>query len=261
VDYQQRAERSRAETRRPQRPSSYDGVKVTKKTGRDYGSRNSGYVSRHDRRPNSSSRGNGAARAIASILFFPFSLAFGHHRHPTIYISRPSYYYPYHYSYYYYSPYYYSPLYYGPYWWQESPKINYNTYNSYTYIQGDQTSQTSNAAGYGLENIKLQGARFIDNPRSAALTITNETQYTITEIVFAFVFRGSDFTEIIENVSWYLDTPLAQYEKRFMRIDLSGVEFQTPENFSVVAIIQSITTDGGQIISDDRQLEDYNQEN
>jgi hypothetical protein len=261
----------RTESRPSQRPSSnakprpsYEGVRVASRPSRrSHDSSFSVSTSRpvrHDRRPHHSSRGNSAARTIAAVLFFPFSLAFVHHRHPSIYISRPSYYYPY----YDYPYYYYSPLYYRPYWWQDAPEVNYNTYNNYTYVQGEQTSDSQQMADLSpdaLENVKIQGARFIDNPKSVALTITNETQYVIAGIVFAFVFRGNDFTENIENVHYYFNVPLSEYEKKFMRIDLSGVEFQTPENFSVAAVVQSITTEDGRVISVNKQAQSYNQEN
>jgi hypothetical protein len=207
-------------------------------------------------RPSSHSGRNNAARSIAAVLFFPFSLAFGSRHHSSIYVSRP--YYHHHYYPYYDYPYYYSSsLYYSPYWWQSSPDINYNTYNNYTYVQNDSNAQTRHDAEVSdapvLENIKLQGARYIDNPKSVALTITNETQYALAGVVFTLVFRGEDFTEIIENVHYNFDVPLQEYEKKFARLDLSGVEFQTPEAFSVVAVVQSATTADGLVIAQERQ--------
>jgi hypothetical protein len=104
-----------------------------------------------------------------------------------------------------------------------------------------------------LEGVKLQGARFIEDPKSVALTIINETDYEISAIVFMFVFRGGDFTEIIENIHCDFNAPLAGYEKRFTRVDLSGTQFQTPESFSLTAVVQSITTSDGKIIIEDQQ--------
>ena len=193
-------------------------------------------------------------------MFFPFAFAFhGNRHHSTIYVSRPYYDYPY-----YYYP---SRLYYSPYWWHSSPDINYNTYNNYTYVQSGNSVDLQKAESSDfsneeiLENIKLQGARYIDNPKSVALTILNETQYKIAGIVIMFVFRGSDFNEIIENINYNFNIPLAEYEKKFMRIDLSGIEFQTPQSFSVVAVVQALTTADGEIIAGGAQTSSYEQEN